>query len=811
MDRLLRDIRFAIRALRSSPAFSLAAVGTLALGIGGTTAVFSLVSGIILEPLNYPEPEQLVLLNESAPVFGDRYPFVPVSANHFETWRDEAESFTSMAAMRWRTMALTDFGEPVELGAAGVSADFFRTLGTTPRMGRDFTAEDDQPGADGVVIITNRLWRGRLGASPSILGQTLHLDGQTYEVIGVLSPDFRWPRAKLIDNFADDVPTVDVFKPIAFRNKPIQGEHNYNAIGRLRPGVSPRQAVAELNVIQAAISKQIGGGFELEAHVRPLRETLTGKTRAGLLLALAAVGAVLLIACVNLANLLLVRGSIRRREMAIRTALGATGQHLLRQAFIESLCLASAGGLIGVAVAHYVVGVFVRYGPLSLPRLDEVSVDGEVFAFAAAVTLICALVFGLVPAWRTAQTNPREALQGGRGAGRDGADGHRLRSIFVGAEVGLSTALLVAAGLLVHSFVRVMARDTGLKGHNVAAVEVSLPRAGYNAERRLATWAFIVARLERLPSVLGVAAINQLPFTREQGVNAIMAKDAPPVPKTEWPMTNNRYVSPGYFQAVGLGFLSGRSFRDDEREECPVVISQSIAEIFWPGQDPVGREIRSYRGNKTPLRVIGVVRNVPVASLERDSDRIVYHPWWENPRNAMALVVRTGMDPDGLAGTIRKAVWEVEPAVPVPDPKTLARLATDSVSGRRFDLALVSLFAVTALLLACLGVYGLLSYSVAQRTGEIGIRLALGARAFQVGVHVLHNGMRPVVVGLGIGLATALGLTRLLESMLFEVSALDTATFLVVPAILAAAALAACLIPALRAARIQPMTALRYE
>ncbi|MCP5119450.1 MAG: FtsX-like permease family protein [bacterium] len=614
-----------------------------------------------------------------------------------------------------------------------------------------------------------------------------------------------------MSSFASEMPEVDLFKPIAFRNKPLHGEYNYTVIGRLQPGVSPQEALAELNVIQAGIGKQIGGGFQLEATMSPFAETLTGKTRAGLLLAMAAVGSVLLIACVNLANLLLVRGSIRRREMAIRTALGASGRHLLRQAFVESLVLGVGGGLIGIAVAHRVVDLFVRYGPLSLPRLDEVSIDGAVLAFAGAATVLCVLVFGLVPAWRAARTNPQEALQAGRGSSHDSAGGHRLRSVFVGAEVALSTALLVAAGLLIHSFVRVMARDTGLDGLNVASVEVSLPRTGYNNKQKLAAWESMVGRLEGLPGVLGAGAISQLPFTRETEVNPVQRTDAAATPKIEWPIVNRRHVSPGYFQTTGLRFLSGRTFRDDEREESPVVISRSVAESIWPGMDPLGRELRQFDDSRPLLRVIGVVRNVPVASLEHDADMVVYHPYWEDPRRGMALVVSSAMDPSGLSSAIRKVVWEVEPNVPVPEPKTLASVMTDSVSARRFELGMVSLFAGTALLLACLGVYGLLAYSVAQRTGEIGIRLALGARAAQVAFHILRQGMRPVVVGLAAGLVAAMAITRLLESMLFEVAALDTATFLAVPAVLSAAALAACLIPVLRAARVQPMTALRYE
>jgi putative ABC transport system permease protein len=545
-----------------------------------------------------------------------------------------------------------------------------------------------------------------------------------------------------------------------------------------------------------------------------MHETMVGDVRTGLYLVLAAVGTVLLIACVNLANLLLVRGSARRREMAIRTALGAGGRRLLRQAMVESLCLAVVGGSLGVAVAYRVVDVFVRYSPVSLPRLAEVGVDGNVLAFAAAVSLLCALLFGLAPAWRSARVDPQEALQTGVRSGGDGTGGHRLRSVLVGAEVALSSMLLVVAGLLVHSFMRVMSRDTGLGVRNVVAVEITLPPTAYgdaDPTRRTAAYSAMLDRVARLPGVSGAAAVSQLPLTREYELRAFLPREAVPIPWMERPMANQRWITPGYFDASGIQLRSGRTFREDDREGRPIVISETVAKTFWPGQNAVGREMRDYTDKPPFLRVVGVAADVPVASLEKDSAMVVYAPYWDEPQLSMAIVVRTAMDPAGLASSIRKAVWEVEPEVPVPEPKTMRRLVSESVGARRFNLALVALFAATALSLACLGIYGLLSYSVAQRTGEIGVRLAFGARAVDIGLLVLRRGMLPVIVGLAIGLAVAVGFSRLLASMLFEVAPLDAATFLAAPALLVVVALAACLIPAFRAARIPPMLALRYE
>ncbi|MCP5112856.1 MAG: hypothetical protein GY953_18670, partial [bacterium] len=366
-----------------SPGFSLIGIATLALGIGGATAVFSLVNGIILKPLPYEDPDRLALIFEVVPAMRERYPLFPVAASHFEIWRDQSQSFVNLTAFRWARMALTGAGEPRMVGAARVSAGFLDTLGTAPRMGRDFTPADDQPGNDTVIIITDRLWRNRFGASPSAIGQKLRLDGRPFEIIGVLPPGFRFAQGGTSSSFGARTPEADVFKPVAFRSRPLNSQYNYNVIGRLGPGVSQQEAQAELNVIQSSIAKQIGEGVQLQAALRPMHETLVGDVRTGLYLALAAVGTVLLIACVNLANLLLVRGSVRRREMAIRTALGAGGRRLLRQAMVESLCLAVVGGGLGVAVAYRVVDLFVRYSPVSLPRLAGVGVDGNVLAFAA--------------------------------------------------------------------------------------------------------------------------------------------------------------------------------------------------------------------------------------------------------------------------------------------------------------------------------------------------------------------------------------------------------------------------------------------
>lgn len=811
MRDFLRDVRLALRRLRRTPGFTVIATLTLALGIGGTTAVFSLVHGVVLKPLAFRDAERLVVVSESLTGPGMKIPSLPASANHFERWRREARSFENMTALRWIGMTLASASGPREVGAAIVTSGFFGTLGAAPRLGRDFTAEDDQPERNRVVVVTDRFWRNELGASPAAVGRPVRLDGEPHEVIGVLPPGFRFPQSGILTAYDAETPLVDVFKPIAFRNRPIHVDYNYAVIARLRPGVAERAALAELNVIEAAIAAQIGERTRLEAVTLPFQGALVGKSRTGLLAALAAVGAVLLIACLNLANLLIARASGRRREMAIRVALGAGRRLLLREAFAESLCLAACGGGAGALLAWLTVEVFLRRVPIPLPRLDEVSVDATVLAFAAGVTLLCAFLFGLAPAWRTARTVPQEALESGRRGAGDGAGGHRLRSLLVGAEAALSALLLVIAGLLVHSFARVMARDTGVTAKNVSVVQVALTPPAYKDNGRCAAaWSALEERVSRIPGVTSAGLISQLPFTREQNIAPMLAKGAPSTPFWERPLVNIRYITPGYFDAAGIRVLAGRVFRADEREAPPVLLSESAARKLWPGgEDPVGREFQF--GGEGYVRVGGVVADVPVASLEKDSASVVYQAYWVNPWRRTAIVARSPLEPQALDAALRRAVWDVEPSIPVPAPKAMGRLVSESVSNRRFDLALVALFAATALGLACLGVYGLLSYSVTRRTSEIGLRMALGASAGAVAGQMLRSGMAPVAWGLGAGLAAAAGVTRLVEGMLFGVKTLDTATFAAAPAALGLAALGACLIPALRAARIDPATALREE
>ena len=812
-ENMVRDFGYAGRTIRKNPAFTVTAVLTLALGIGGTTAVFSLVQGILLKPLPYPDPDRLVAIVESLPAVRDRYPVVPVNAAHFQTWRDKAESFEHLALFTWDTFTLTGLGEPRQVSVAQVSTSFLPTLGVEPQRGRGFADEEDDPGSTHrAAVVTDSFWRQHFGKDAAINGQTILLNGAAHEIVGVLPAGFRFPEFQRVQVFAADLPEVHILKPIEIpkANLDPNGNFNYGALGRLRPGIPAAQAEAELNVLQAGIAQGIGQDMQLEGYIFPLHTRIVGQAQRGLLLALGAVGLVLLIACVNIANLALARSSTRNRELAVRAALGAGSSALLRQSLVESLCLAFLGGLLGTAGAYVGVTLFVRGALADLPRLAEVGLDGSVLAFAALCTVGSSILFGLAPAFRASRVDPQEILRRqGRGSTEARGAG-RLRNALAGTEVALSVLILIGAGLLLHSLFRVMSRERGFSVDNVITAEISLP-AAYERPRRLEAQQAILRALEQLPGVRSAGIVTMLPVTRENNVSPVLSKEAGPVPMMERPMANIRWASPGYFETLGIALRAGRVFQEGDSTEKPVVISESVARRLWPGEDPIGREIREFTDKPPYLQVVGVVADVPVASLEGGSTMVVYRPFWEGPRTQMSFALRTTVDAASLAGAIRQAVWAVDSQIPAPELRTMQQIVSDSVSERRFDTLLVSVFGGVSLLLACLGVYGVVSYSVARRTNEMGIRVALGSQPNQVRRLVLGQGMRPVVFGLVAGLLGAVAAARLLQNMLFEIGPLDPVTFVAVPLVLLLAALAACYFPARRAASVNPVIALRHE
>jgi predicted permease len=810
VNALLNDFRYSLRNLARDRGFAIVALLTLALGIGANTAIFSIVNSVILQPLAYRNPDRLFTIHEVIPKVSNLYPELPVNPLHYLEWRKRCTSFEQVAEMGTFSPNLTGLGQPEQLGGARVSANFLPMLGFQPQLGRGFLEEEDRPGRGDVVILTDSLWRRRFGSDPSIVGKKINLEGHPHVVVGVLPAAFHFPNGHQLDRLMPLPEKTEIFRPLALdlKNGDMEGNFNYVAIGLLKKGASRERALAELNMVQADIGKAFKDKTELKADLSPLQDYMVGPVRRGLLVLLGAVGAVLLIVCVNLANLSLVRGAGRSRESAIRAALGASRAQLLRPQLIESIVLAVIGGALGVLLASWTMNLLIRSAPVDLPRMDEVRLDGYTLAFALAISTVTGLLFGLLPAWRMTHIAPQEVLKTGGRSATEGIRGTRLRGLLVSAEVALSAVLLIVAGLLISSFMRLMNVDKGFPIERLLAVDLNTAGARYGKDgARPEFYRRVLACVHALPGVRSAGITNGLPLQGETWVDVIwLPGDTRPM--FERLAANSRFVNPDYFKTVGIPFLSGRPFEESDRGKDVVIVAQRTADQLWPGQNPVGR--RLYRGDEKLREVIGVVGDVRT-TLQQGPVVTVYFPYWQESVSDAALMVRTAMDPRSLATALRSEIWRVDPEIPLQRIRTMDEVISESAAPRRFQMLLVLLFAASALLLASLGIYGVVSYTVAQRTNEIGIRVALGAHTAAVYRMVLRQGLTPVLLGLVAGVAGALALGRLLTSLLFEVSPADPLTIGTVIIALAAVAAFACTVPALRAMRVDPMTALRYE
>jgi putative ABC transport system permease protein len=806
------DIRYAFRTLLRERGFASMAVLSLAVGIGANTAIFSVVNGVLLRPLPYRDPERLFTIREVIPKLTHLYPSLPVNLSHSYDWRKSWSALDSMAIMRSYAPTLTGVGEPEMLNGEQVSASIFRVLGVTPQLGRGFLDEEDPEGHDQVAVIADSLWKRRFSADPSIVGRKIVLGGRPHLVVGVLPPGFQFPGQSDLWVRPGLGTKPEVFQPLGYSKNDLEdnnGDYNWTAIVRLRPGVSEQKALAELNVIQAGISKRIPDeNMDLHATMSALQEDIVGQSRRGLLVLLGAVGAVLLILCVNLANLSLARAAGRARESAIRTALGAGRAQLVRQTLTESLVLALAGGILGIALAAWGVRLLMRAAPLDLPRLAEVSLDARVLAFALLISLVTGVAFGILPALRSARAHPQEALKSGSYTTTEGRRGVRLRGVLVGVEAALSAVLLITAGLLMGSFVRLMRVDKGFDIERVLAVRVAIPSTKYAEEaQQTAFFDRLLEKTRELPGVPSAGLVSALPLQGETWID-VAAAEGDQRPLFERPMVNVRFVSPDYFKTLHIPFREGRSFDDSQRGRKVVIVSQGTARRLWPGQSPLGRRMLH---NENLEEVVGVTADIRSTSLDKDPVPIIYIPYWQRPRLAAGLLVRTAMDPRGIAAGVREAIHQVDAEVPVPEMQTLQEVMLDSVAQRRFQMMLVMLFAAAALALAGFGIYGVVSYSVARRRTEMGIRMALGAGAGGLRRMVLWQGIRPVVAGLAVGIAAALAAGRILSSLLFEVSARDPLIIGGVALALLVVSVAAAFAPARRATRVDPINALRFE
>ena len=808
------DLRYAFRTIRRNPGFSLIAIATLAFGIGANTAIFSVFDGILLRPLGYGDEGRLVAIHEVVPRFIQQAPRIPVNAMHFQEWKKSVKAFEQLAMIGGTTMNLTGAGVPERLAAARVSSSLFPMLHARTQLGRTFLDEEDQPGRDDVVLLSNELWKRRFAADANVVGRKILLDGHPYQVIGVLSSDFHFPKLSQLYAMTVAEERPELWKPFALKQDELDdmGDFNYACIARLRPGISIERALAELNAVQAQIVSRLPEKLELLAALVPLRDQITNRSRTGLELVLCAVGAVLLIGSVNIANLLLARATSRKREIAVRSALGAGVWRLLKQTLVESLLLAGIGGAAGAMLAYGALRVILTRAPVDLPRLDEVHLDLRVLLFTAAISILAGLLFGILPAWRMARTDPQDAMKTAARGSTEGLSSGRLRALLVGFEVGLSTLCLMAGGLLLHSFVKLLDADKGFAVQQIVTVDLSLPGNRYPDHPQTVRFTrSLLDSMRAVPGVISAGVANRLPLSGEGG-NNLVSVEGTNVPFIQRPVADIRGVNSEYFGTMGIALRQGRIFEDADRERKLAVVSALAAERLWPGENPVGKRFKIGNPDGPFVEVAGVVGDVKGVTLDREPSMTVYMPYWQRETwGGLSLAVKTAVEPADISSAVRSVIRQLDAEVPVPQFRTMEQIVDESVAQRRFQMNLILLFAVAALVLASLGIYGVVSYSVALRANEMGIRMALGARTADILRMILLQAMAPVAAGLFGGLLASLAAGRLLAGLLYGVRPVDAATISAVVVTLAAVAALASFLPARRATRVDPMTALRYE
>ena len=814
MVNLWQDLRYGARLLVRKPGFTLVAIITLALSIGANTAIFSLVNAVLLRQLPFEQPDQLVQV-WSVYNAGDRYPF---SVPDFCDYRDQTQSLKLAALSVWNGN-LTGNGEPERVPGVRISADAFQMLGVKALAGRTLLPPDDQPGNQRVVVLSHGFWQRRFGAELRALGQPLMLNGTNYEVVGVLPPDFIFP-------YFPDVEFAIPLAPDADPSRHVRSSTSFlRLLARLNPGVAQPQAEAEMNAISGQLRQKYPetNGNKLGVKLISLHDGIVGNYRRALWVLFGAVALVLLIACANLANLLLVRAAGRHKEMAIRSALGATRYRLIRQLLIESMLLAAAGTLPGLLLAVWGGELLLRLSPTSLPRAQEIGIDGDVLAFTIIISLLSGLLFGLAPAWQASRADLNHGLkEGGKGTGGGGGR-NRVRSLLVMAEVALALVLLIGSGLFIKSFQKVQEVNPGFDAGNLLLVRLALPQSNYPDRDAVARfYEQAESRIEKLPGVQSLAAINIVPLSSYTSSVEFNVVGRPPAPREQTPRTQYRIASPGYFRTLGIPLMAGREFTEqDAASSAPVlVINQRLAQRFFSDGNPVGEHLSIDDNDQGPraLEIVGVVGDVKQSGPEGNPTFDIYLPLHQVHadsvrflRTNLNLVIRTTTDPLALSTAVRLELQFVDRDVPASSIGTMEQALAATLAPRRFNLFLLSIFAAVALLLAATGIYAIVAYSVTQRTHEIGIRLALGARTNSVLRLVIGQSMKPALIGIGIGLVAAFALTRLMASLLFDVSATDPATFALIALLLTGVVLLACYFPARRAAKVDPMIALRYE
>jgi len=816
MDTLLQDLRYGLRLLFRNPAFTTVAVLALALGIGANTAIFSVVNAVLIRPLPYPDPDRLMTVWENNLKRGWHENLVTPA--DFLDWRAQNRVFEAMAAHLSRGFNLRAGGEAERIRGSVVSADFFKVLGISPQWGRGFLPEDVSGERGRVALISHSLWQRTFGGAGDVVGRPITLDSESFTVLGVTPPGFEFPESSLIWALAKkDVPE-NPWLPPGTEIATLRGLHYFPVIARLKPGVTRQEAQAEMDTIAARLAAQHPDtNVETGVEVIPFHQHLVGEVRPALLVFLGAVGLVLLIACANVANMCLARSAARRREVAIRTALGATRIRLLRQYLTESVLLALLGGGAGLLLALWGCDLLVGLQPDSIPGISAVGVDGKVLGFTLALSVFTGLLFGVAPALHASSAGPHEALQEGGRSSSAGPRARLLRGGLVVSEMAVALVLLSGSGLLVRSFLRLQSIEPGIRIEDVLTVRLWTPDASYpDGAKQAQFYAEVLRRVGALPGVEAVAATTDLPLSGIDSYLGFQIEGRPAPTAAESTDGGYHQVSPGYFRALGIPILRGRALVETDASGAPevAVISRTMADRYWPGEDPVGKRI-SYgtneRGEVTWTIIVGVVGDVKQKGLHADPRPEAYVPLAQSPSRYMTLVVRSRLDPAALSETVRREVRAVDPEVPAYGVKTLREVLDGSLAARRFNMTLLAIFAAVAVALASIGLYGVIAYMVTQRTHEIGLRLALGARPADILRMVVGHGMALALGGVVTGVLGAFALTRALASLLVGVTVTDGWTFGTVALLLSAVAFLASYLPARRAARVDPMAALRSE
>ena len=797
IENIVRDVSYSLRVLLKSYAFTIVVVLTLALGIGANTAIFSFANGILLRPLPYPQSDRLAVLEETAPGMQN----IGVSYPNFLDWRDQNTMFEGIAAYGQSRFSMTLGGEAIEIRCSRVSYGLFEVLRVQPQLGRTFTMNEDRPEEDGVVMLGHDLWQKYFGGDPNVVGKQVSVSGRTRTVIGVMPRGFRFPEVS------------QLWVPLALTTKIYtRNDHGLEAIARLKDGLSVAQAQSEMHSIAARIDELNPlTNHGLDVRVTSLHENLSGNYREALLILLGVVGCVLLVACVNVANLMLARATARQKEFALRAALGASRWRIVRQLLFESLLLAVIGGALGFVLSVGALRLLLTAIPIDLPVWMNFSVDLRVLGFTLGITLLTGLIFGVVPALQTSRVDLngtlKEAARGSSG-GRS-----RARSLLVVTEIAMSLVLLVGAGLMVQSFLRLRSVNIGLDTKNVLTAALITPRAKYKESERAALIKQIVAQVSSLPGVESASATATLPLNGNNWGRGLTVEGYAGADQT--PIVQHTVVTPDYFRTMGITLLAGRDFNDSDTKDSPdvTIIDERLARMYWPNQSPIGKRVRfGPREDNEPWHtIVGVVSKIRHQRMQEETDPSVYLPHQKIPTGGMTLVARTSSNPHDFIHALRHVVAQLDPDVAVTKVATMDEVVAESIWQPRLYAMLFAVFASGALLLALIGIYGVMAFLVQQRTHEIGIRMALGASARDVFKLIVGRGMKLTVVGVVIGVGGAIALTRLMHSLLFNTSTTDPFVFILISAVLSTAAFFACYLPARRAARVDPLIALRYE